>query len=407
MRILILAQYYVPEPIPKPVELAEELTRRGHSVSVVTGFPHYPIGKLYPGFHLSLVQRETINDVPVVRSFEYPYHGKSALGRIVNYCSFMISAPLGSLFAAPCDVIYVRHPPLTIGVAAWIIARLRRVPFVYDVQDIWPESAVLAGILRDGRLVRVMSMLERFVYRHADHLLVVTDGARQNVIAKGAEAAKVSVLPNWVDESLFKETDRSAASEVRAHYGWGDRFVVVFAGNIGLVQGLDTVIEAARQLHDEENVLMVLVGDGTDKERLQTSAESLGLKNNLQFIARQPMKKMPALLAAADVLLVHLKESPLADFVIPTKTLAYFAAGKPVLMATGGAAAELVEAANAGVTASPENPAALVTAIRSLSITSRAELAAMGQRGRDYLLKNLSKKKVIDQYEALLRNMIR
>src|ERR1043166_8822943 len=145
MRVLILSHYYDPEPIPKPAGLARELRYRGHTVCALTGYPNYPTGKLYPGFRLGVVRRQEVDGIPVVRTFEFPHHGKRVVGRLLNYVSFMISAPLGSALIPACDVMYVWHPPLTVGLAAWVIARLRRVPFVYDVQDIWPESVVLSG----------------------------------------------------------------------------------------------------------------------------------------------------------------------------------------------------------------------------------------------------------------------
>lgn len=406
MRVLVLSQYYLPEPIPKPPELALELQQRHHSVSVLTGFPNYPSGELYDGFQLRLVQRERIDGIPVTRTFEYPYHGRRVIGRLLNYASFMVSAVLGSLFTPSCDVIYVWHPPLTIGVAAWLIARLRRVPFVYDVQDIWPESAVLSGLLSDNWMVRLMVRLERFIYRRADHILVVTEGARRNLIAKGVVPDKVTVLPHWVDEKLFSQTDDSARETIRRQYGWEDQFVVLFAGNLGLVQGLDTAILAMKALPPEEKVRLVLIGDGADRQRLQALVDTHRLQDRVQFIERQPMDKMPGFMAAADALLVHLKRSQLSHYVIPSKTMAYLAAGRPILMAMDGAAADLVRQANAGITLTPEDPAQLAAAVCRLCHCPAAEREAMGQRGRDYLLANFSKQKVICQYEAILQRFV-
>lgn len=406
MRILILSQYYKPEPIPKPVELAVELRRRGHSVTVITGFPNYPSGNLYPGYRLGLVKREEIDGIPVIRTWEYPYHGKRALGRFLNYVSFMLSAPLGLFFAPKFDVIYVWHPPLTVGLAAWIIARLRRVPFIYDVQDIWPDAAVLSGLLTEGWMTRWMARLERFIYRQATHLLVVTEGAKENLIAKGVPIEKVSVMSHWVEESLFQRSDPEARHRLREHYGWRDRFVVIFAGNLGLVQGLDTVVQAACLLLKNPKTLIVLVGDGSDKSRLQTLAASLGVQERLQFVGRQPIEKMSDFMAAADVLLVHLKKSELSRFVIPTKTIAYLASGQPILMAMDGAAAQLVNDAGAGLVVQPGSSTALADAIHSLTAISPEELAAMGKRGQDYFRANLSKAKVIPKYEGLLQRVI-
>ena len=406
MRVLILSQYYWPEPIPKPVELAEALRRAGDDVTVITGLPNYPSGRLYPGYRLRLLERENVNEVRVLRTFEYPYHGTRALGRIANYLSFMLSALLGALFAPKIDVIYVWHPPLTVGVAAWLIARLRRIPFVYDVQDIWPEAAVLSGILRPGRVVRWLSRLERFVYRRADHLLVVTEGARQNLISKGVPPAKVSVMPHWFDEKVFRPEAATARTAVRAAHGWQERFVVLFAGNLGLVQGLETVVRAAEVLPGDATILIVLVGDGSDKPRLQELVSSLKLGTRVQFLERQPLQQMPELMAAADCLLVHLKHSELSNYVIPTKTLAYLAGAQPILMAMRGAAADLVREAGAGLVIDPENPSALASGMLELANLSAERRSAMGRSGRDYLERHLSREVILPRYRAMLARLI-
>jgi colanic acid biosynthesis glycosyl transferase WcaI len=405
MRVLILSQYYTPEPVPKPAELAEELVRRGHQVSVLTGYPNYPSGDLYDGFRLAPMQRTIVSGIPVTRAYEYPYHGTRALGRMVNYVSFMLSAILASVFVPRCDVIYVWHPPLTVGVAAAVIARLRGVRFLYDVQDIWPESALLSGLLKNGPLVRFMSWLERAVYRQADHLLVVTDGARQNLLDKGVPPGKVSVGRHWIDERLFAGNGIDSGHATRATLGWTDRFVLLFAGNIGLLQGLDTVIDAAAALPSASNALIVIVGDGTDRQRLEDRVHTLGLGHRVQFLPRRPMDAMPPLFAAADALLVHLKKSELSRLVIPTKTLAYLAGGRPIVMAMEGAAADLVRAAQAGIVLPSEDAARLVDAIESLRTMPAAERDAMGRRAVAYLHAHLTKDAVIPEYESLLHRL--
>lgn len=403
MDVLILSQYYQPEPIPKPHELATELTARGHRVSVITGFPNYPNGVMYDGYRASLARKETIAGIPVVRTYEYAYHGTSALRRMLNYGTFMLSAPLGCFRVRRGDVMYVWHPPLTVGVAAWLIARLRRMPFVYDVQDIWPESAVLAGLLREGLLVRFMSRLEKFVYRRADHILVPTEGARQNLIGKGVSAERVTALPHWIDESLFTAGDESALRDTtRAELGWDGRFVLLFAGNHGLVQALDKVIEAAPLLSGT-NVRIAFVGDGADKERLVELARRIAPAGTVEFIDRQPIERMPALMAASDALLVHLRKSELSRYILPSKTMAYLAAGRPILMAMEGAAADLVEASGGGIVIPSEDPARLAEAVRQLQAMSEEQRRAMGERGKQYLRSHLSKAAVIGKYEDILR----
>jgi colanic acid biosynthesis glycosyl transferase WcaI len=405
MRVLIFSQYYTPEPVPKPSELAEELVRRGHQVSVLTGYPNYPSGELYDGFKLAPIERTTVDGIPVVRSYEYPYHGTRAVGRMLNYISFMLSAPLASFFVPRCDVIYVWHPPLTVGVAAAIIARLRGLGFVYDVQDIWPESALLSGLLKEGLLVTFMRSIERLVYRQADHILVVTEGARHNLISKGVPPGKISVGHHWIDERLFAPPSAASSQATRMEHGWVDRFVLLFAGNIGLVQGLDTVIDAAAALPPESNALIAIVGDGTDRQRLEDRVRAERLESRVQFLARRPMDAMPALFAAADALLVHLKKSELSRLVIPTKTLAYLAAGRPIVMAMEGAAADLVTAADAGIVVPSDDAARLVDAIEITRKLPEAERRAMGVRATAYLHAHLTKAVVIPEYEALLERV--
>jgi len=403
MRVLILSQYYKPEPIPKPSELAEQLSRNGHSVSVVTGFPSYPMGVLYPGFRLGLVRRETLNGVKVARTFELPYHGKNAIGRVLNYLTFMLTAPLGSFFVPRCDVMYVWHPPLTVGVAAWLIARLHRIPFIYDVQDIWPESVVLSGMVRNKFIIRMLSRLERFVYRRADHIFVVTRGARENLLEKGVNPEKISVMPHWIDETQFAHVDPLITQSVRQAYGWDHKFVVLFAGNIGMVQGLDVVVRAAALLPRDGGFLISLIGDGTDRRRVQELAKSLDADDRIQFVDRHPASEMPSLMEASDTLLVHLKSGPLSHWVIPTKIFAYLSAGKPILVAMEGAAADLVRDSGAGVIVPPSDAAALAQAICSLRDLPPEERAAMGSRGRDYLVAKHSMQTVLAQYEHKLQ----
>lgn len=406
MRVLILSQYYYPEGVPKPHELAEELVERGHDVSVLTGFPHYPGGKLKNGYKLSLWLREKINNIKVLRTFELPYHNTNAILRMANYLSFLISAPFGAFFTPKVDVIYVWHPPLTIGIAAWLIAKIKGVPFVYDVQDIWPDFVILSGMMRENSFsVKVLRILEAFVYRRANHLIVGTEAARENLVGKLVPCEKLTVLPNWIDETAFETNGLNERESLRDEFGWNNSFVVLFAGNHGIIQGLETVIEAAKYL-ENDSTKIVLVGDGSDKPRLEKLARELQVTDKVQFIERQPMEKMPDFMSAADVLLVHLKKSEMQRYVIPSKTIAYLASGKPILMAMNGAAAELIDEAKAGIVIEPDDPRQLAKAIEILTETSGTEKADFGANGRSYLLQNLSKKQVVARYEKLLMKVV-
>lgn len=404
MRVLILSQYYDPEPVPKPADLAKALMERGHSVSVLTGYPNYPSGTLYDGYRLHLFERSEIDGVPVMRTYEYPDHGKRVKGRLLNYGSLVVSMALAIPRLRRADVMYVWHPPLTIGVAAWLVSLFRRIPFVYDVQDIWPESAVLSGILKPGTMVSLMSRLEKFVYARASHILVVTEGAKQNLVEKAVPADKISVMPHWIEEDLFESVPDEEIRRVREVCGWGDRFIVLFGGNLGMVQGLDTVVRSARFL-DSNRTRIVLVGDGSDRHRLQGMAAELGVTDRVQFIDRQPMTAMPAFMAASDALLVHLRRSELSHYVIPSKTFAYLAAAKPIVMAMEGAAANLVNEADAGVVIPPDDAPLLARTIDDLQRTAPTERRRLGNNGRAYLRAHFSKQHVITSYERLLASI--
>lgn len=398
-RILILTIYHDPEPIPKTGELARDLQARGHDVTVVTAFPHYPSGELYPGYRLAPWRWENRDGVRVLRTCIYPYHGARSILRMLNYVSWMLSSIQAAWLAPKCDVMYVWHPPLTVGVSAWIISRLKGVPYVYDVQDLWPESALASGLVREGALVRFMYRLARWVYARAPRILVVSDAAARYLEERGVPPAKVAVARHWLDPTPFDLP--ATRPNVREDLGWADRFVVLFAGNLGMVQGLETVVAAASLLRHRADILFCLVGDGSDRARVEELVRTGGLAN-VQFAGRYPQADMPSFMRAADALLVHLRRSDIADHAIPTKVLSYLAAGRPVVCATGGAAASLIEDAAAGVTPPPGDPAALAAAIERLAVLPARDREAMGKRGRAYLDRHFTRTAVIREYERLI-----
>lgn len=404
MRILILTIYHDPEPIPKTGELARELQRRGHDVTVVTAFPHYPSGQLYPGYRLAPWRWEHREGVRVLRTYIYPYHGSRSSLRMLNYATWMLSSMQAAWLAPSCDVIYVWHPPLTVGISAWIISKLKRVPFVYDIQDLWPESALASGLMRPGRLVDMLYRLAGWVYRQAPRILVVSQAAASYLRDRGVDASKISVAHHWLDTRPF---ERETTRNVREEFGWSRKFIVMFAGNLGMVQGLETVIEAAALLRDakvEESIEFILVGDGADRPRLERLISEKGV-TNVRFAGQHPSSEMPAFMRAADVLLVHLRCSQIADHAIPTKILSYMAAGRPVLCATGGAAADLIRSAEAGIVTDPGDAAALVEAVVHLASLSPEAREQLGQNGRAYLHAHFEKQAVIDEYERVLSEM--
>lgn len=381
MKLLILTQWYFPEYHHKFLsDLAQCLQSFGHDVQVLTGFPNYPSGKLYPGYRLCLWQREIIDNIQVTRVILYPDHSRSVLKRGLNYLSFALSAAiLGPWLIKRPDVIFVYGSPLTVALPAWIMSFLWRVPFVFNIQDIWPETLQATGMVSNSLVLNVVGWFAKWVYHTAAAIIVISPGFCRNLIGKGVPASKVYEVSNWVDIYHYRPVEVDIESSKQL--GLSGYFNVMFAGGIGRAQELDTVLECAHLVGDISNLQFVFVGDGVDLPRLKDRANSMKLKN-VRFLGAYPEEDMPALLSLADVLLVHLKDEPLFRLTIPHKVFAYMASGKPVLAAVAGDAAEIITSAGAGLACPPSNPAALAEAIRYLYNLSPAERARMAENGR-------------------------
>jgi colanic acid biosynthesis glycosyl transferase WcaI len=387
VRILLVTQWFDPEPTFKGLLFAKKLRELGHEVEVLTGFPNYPGGKLYPGFRQSWRRRETIDGVQLTRVPLHTSHDGSAIGRVLNYASFAASATLyGIFFARKADLIYVYHPPITAGMAAALIGLFRRTRFVLDVQDLWPDTLRSTGMLNNERLLGWAAKACDWTYRRASHIVVLSPGFHAALRARGVPAQKLTTIYNWCDEAAMREA-APASIDLAPLDG---RFNVVFAGNMGKAQALDAVIRAATMVAGQDRwVQFVLVGGGVEVEALKALARELGADNVL-FLPRLPMAEIGSVLARADVLLVHLKDDALFKITIPSKTQAYMAVGKPILMAVGGDAADLVAEAGAGAVARPEDPASIAAAVLQLARLSAQQRADMGARAAQFYRDNLS-----------------
>lgn len=400
MRILLLSQYYFPEPVEKVHDLARSLLRRGHEVEVLTGFPCYPRGEIYPGYRQRAFFTETIDGVTVRRVPQLPDHGTRALRRALYYLSFAASAALiGTLRARRPDAILVYQAALPVGLAARVLRVTRRAPYVLDVVDLWPESVTASGMLRNRLAVALLRWAIARIYAGAARISVVTEGFRRNLAAHGVPEAKLTVIHNWMPADTYRAAPRDEA--VAAREGLAGRFVVMYAGNMGAPQGLETAIEAAALLRGSD-VVFAFAGGGTELPRLQQLAAERAL-DNVRFLGRRPPESMAELYAVADVLLVHLKRDALTDVSIPSKTFAYMASGKPVLMAAHGDAADFVAANVFGVAVEPSDPAALAEAVRRLRALPAEELRRMGERGREAFDATYSGDVQVARFEQLLR----
>jgi len=395
LKILFLTQWFDPEPgAIRGLPLARWFQARGHEVEVITGFPNYPGGRVYDGYKVRIRQRETMDGVPVIRVALYPSHDRSAIRRVFNYLSFALSAAtIGAFSAGRADVCFAVSPPPTLGVPALVLKYLRRIPYVYHVSDMWPDSAVESGMFGDGRLKRISEKVLHWwcnlIYEKADAVTVLADAPQQVLTERGVPLDKLRVVYNWADESLFfpREPDAQLAQELGIS---PDHFNLVYAGNFGVFQNLEVAIRAAHKIAvAAPNFRLVLLGTGTEEEKLKALAEELGARN-VSFHQRRPYTDMPAVSALSDAMLVHLSDIPLLRWTVPSKTQVALAMGIPMLMAATSDTARLVTESNAGVVCIPDDVDAMADAMRELASLDGCELERLGQNGLEFYRERIS-----------------
>lgn len=402
MRILILSQWYPPEPMRLLSDMTETLKAKGHDVIVLTGFPNWPEGKLYPGYKIRLWQKETIGGVPIVRIPLYPDHSRSKIRRIANYLSFVISASLlGFFLIRRPDIIHAIQPPTTCF-PAWFLSRLWRVPFTYEVQDMWPETLKATGMMNNKKALSAVSKYCEWAYEKAAAIRVISPGFRDNLIAKGVSQDKIYFIPNWVDTDFYKpQSSNEALAET---FGFKDHFNILYAGTIGLAQGIETILNAAQLLKDLPNVQFVIAGDGLALKNLQQYS-ALHKISNVKFLGRQPMSLIPDIYALSDILLVHLRDDPLFRITIPHKTLTYLSAGKPILAAVEGDVADIVNENRAGLSCCSGNPESLAESVRQLFKMSSNDRKRLGENGRAAALSRYAKDKLVKDISVMLKSV--
>lgn len=397
MRVLYLTQWFEPEPnILKGLAFVRALEAAGHQVTVVTGFPNYPTGRLYPGYRMAWMRRETVEGVEVVRLPLYPSHDASSLRRSLNFLSFFLSAlAYGLLRRRRYDLAYVYHPPITVGLAAALAGWVRRLPFVLDVQDLWPDTVAATGLSGADRLVGILGGLCDFVYRRAAAVVAQSEGMREALIARGVPAAKLTTIRNWADlPPVPREGEPvEAAPKTKA-------FTLVYGGNLGRAQGLETLIDAAALLRARRSdIEIVLYGDGVEAEALKSRAAGIGA---VRFAPRVSQRAIIDIFARADALLISLADDPLFRITIPSKTQFCLAMGRPIVAAVAGEAATILARSGAGVVARPGDAEALAAAIETLADTPRERREAMGRAGQAYYREHLAFERGIDRTLRLL-----
>ena len=403
-RILLLTQWFDPEPTFKGVLFAQTLVDRGFEVEVITGFPNYPGGAVYPGYNISPLSVESFNGVRVSRVPLYPSHDKNKIGRVINYISFAASSLFYGLFVAKkADVLYVYHPPLTVGIAAIFIRLFRRIPVVLDIQDLWPDTLRATGMITNGLVLRIVSKVCSLVYSFVDDIVVLSPGFKRELVARGVAPRKLHVIYNWADEKKLSKRD----AEIE-NYRFGlEGFIVLFAGNIGQAQDLKVILEAAKLLQSRQpEVQFVLMGGGLQVEELKLAAQSFAL-SNVHFRPAVSSSVVSGFLRSADALLIHLKADPLFEITIPGKTQAYMAVGKPILMGVKGDAASLVKEARCGKCFQPSNAESLAAAVEELTAMPKEELWRLGSNARSFYEERLSLVRGVEQFSKVFSKNIK
>ena len=406
MRILHLSQYFPPEAGAVQVRaltVARTLAEAGHRVTVLTEVPNHPLGVVQPGYRRKLWVRETRDGVDVLHLWVKTSPVKNFRARMAFYLSYMLAAIIaGVLLPGRVDAVFANSPPLFVAIAGWVISLVRRTPFVMEVQDLWPESAVVLGELNNPRFIRWAEWAEERCYRRAGRIVAVTQGIQERLIARGVPAAKIVLAPNGSNTDIFRP-DPEGGARLRAELGLEGKFVAIYGGIHGIAQGLETVIEAARLLANEPDIQFLFVGEGPRKADLLALKEQYGL-DNLRMLPGQPLERMPAYLSLADVALVPLRRVDLFQGALPTKMFDAWACRTPTLITVDGEARRLLEEMGAGVFVEPENPSALAAALRRLR-DEPDRLVQMGEAGYRAVRARYSLQAAAQQIQDSLRQV--
>lgn len=370
---------------------------------MLTGFPIYPTGRVAEGYRIRPYQREVLDGITVHRAAVYPSHDRRAVRRMANYLSFAGSGALIAPVALRgCDVLFVYSTPATAAIPALPLRAFGRTPLVVQIQDLWPQTVTASGFVSGGRAGRLERAIHRYcdsVYRSADVIAVTSPGMADLISARGIAREKIQLVPNWAEERSFYPADRDP--QMASRLGLDDKFTVMYAGNLGEMQNLDTVLDAALLLRDLDDCQIVLVGGGVARGHLARRISAEGI-SNVTLVDPVPFALISKVLALADVQLISLKDVPLFRATLPSKLQANLAAGQPVIGAVAGDAADVIRASKAGVVTSPGDPSELARAIRSFHRRSRAERETMGREGRRFYEANFSERAIGDRLSGIL-----
>ena len=405
MHILFLSNYFPPEvnaPATRLHEHARQWVADGHTVDVLTSVPNFPEGEVYEGYENRLTEEER-DGIRVTRVPMYISPNEGVIQRVLSYLSFMLSACWYAGRLPTPDVLVATSPQFFAALAGYVVAWRKDVPFVLEIRDLWPESIVAVGAMSRNVIIRFLEWVERVLYRKAEHIVVVTDSFEEAIAEKDIARNKISVIKNGIETAWWDEPlDEDRLAELRREHALEDKFVASYIGTIGMAHRADILLEAARRCDDPDIVFMV-VGTGAKKDELAARQAELEL-DNFRLVDKVPKEQVPYLLALSDTSVVHLRDDPLFETVIPSKIFEAMATGTPIVLGVRGESRRIVETAEAGLPIPPEDPDALAEAVRHLE--EHPELhAEMAENAYRHVRAHYDRKGLAREYAALLERI--
>ena len=405
VKVLIVTQYFWPENF-RINDLVLGLKEKGHEVKVLTGMPNYPGGFLFDGYSLFKPFREIYKGIPVFRVPLIPRGNGSRIRLVLNYFSFVfIACLLGPLRRlGSVDLVFIYEPsPITVCLPALLLKKLKSAPLMFWMQDLWPESLSATGAISSEKILKMVDVLVRFIYRGCDRILVQSRAFIEPVKRQGCDQNRILYFPNSAEE-LYEPVKLESNASERAMMP--DGFCVTFAGNIGAAQDFGTILKAAERLKEQKDIHWVIIGDGRMFPWVQRQVAKLGLNETVHLLGRYPAEAMPRFFALSDVLLVTLKKEPIFALTIPSKVQSYLACAKHIIAALDGEGARVLEEAGAGITCPTENPEAMADAVLKLYNMSGRDRKVIGHKGREYFKKNFERKMLFDRLEGWMKALV-
>jgi len=407
LRILYLTHYFPPEvnaPAVRVSQFAQAWHEAGHQVTVVTGFPNHPTGVIPPEYRGKIFQREETAGTQVLRGYVYAAPNRGFARRILNYLSFMVSAILiGVLRSGQQDLVIATSPQFFVAIAGYVVSRIKRIPFVFEVRDLWPEEIVAVGAMKRGPVIRLLERIEAFLYRKAALIVAVAEGTIAVLTARGIPREKLALIPNAVDFDRFARARDD--HQIRDAHELNGHFLVSYIGTLGMAHNLRTVLDSAARLRRHDDIRFLIVGDGAERENLVAYSRAQNL-DNVTFVPQQSRNRVAEYYAASDVCLVPLRKTELFTKNIPSKIYEVMAAGKPIVIGTNGESRRLVEGAEAGIAVAPEDADDLAAKIVYLA-EHRDESRRLGDNGRAFAERCCDYRVRAQDYLKVLQPLVR